>query len=97
MQAIGGALAFVAIMVFGVAQFVAGYAGIQHSWGTGWACAAIIVGFLFRFTLPITLGAFFGAMNVWHWHWLLAAVFALPGLLFLIPGAIVGVAGLIKR
>jgi hypothetical protein len=24
---------------------------------------------MFRFTLPITIGAFFGAMDVWDWHW----------------------------
>jgi hypothetical protein len=27
-------------------------------------------------------------MNVWHWHWALALLFAAPGLAFMIPGFI---------
>jgi len=79
-------LGFVAFIAFGIAQFTAAFVGIEHGIGFFWACAALVVCFLFRFTLPITIGAFFGAMNVWGWHWLLAALFAVPGLLFVIPG-----------
>ncbi len=77
------------ILGLGIVQAVAGYLGIQDGVGTGWAVAAIIVYFMFRFTLPITVGAFFGAMNVWEWHPILAFLFAAPGLLFMIPGLLV--------
>lgn len=79
------------IAVYGIAQIVAGYVGIQHHFGSGWAIAAIVAAFVFRFSLPITIGSFFGAMNVWGWHWILALVFAAPGLAFMmlmIPGAL---------
>ncbi len=90
-------LGFLAILAFGLAQFVAGYAGIEHHLGAGWAIGALAVAFLLRFTLPITIGAFFGAMNVWGWHWALAALFAAPGLLFVVPGVIASVASMARK
>ena len=65
MNGVLGIAGFLAFLVFGLAQIVAGFAGIQHGLGAGWAWAALIAAFMFRFTLPITIGAFFGAMNVW--------------------------------
>lgn len=97
MNVILGAGGFLVILVFGFAQFVAGYVGISHELGAGWAAGALVAALLFRFMLPITVGAFFGAMNVWGWHWALAALFAVPGLAFLIPGALAYVFSLIKR
>lgn len=43
----------------------AGYAGIEEHLGALWAIGCLVASLLFRFTLPITIGAFFGAMNVW--------------------------------
>lgn len=91
------AVGFIAILVFGVLQIYAGYLGIAHHIGVGWAIAAVVLALIFRFTLPVTIGAFFGAMNVWDWHWLAAAAFAAPGLLLLIPGAIAGLVSMSKR
>ena len=96
-MAILNVFGFLAFFAFGLAQFVAGYAGIAFHLGTGWAIAAVIVGLMFRFTLPITIGAFFGAMNVWGWNWALAALFAAPGLIFVVPGVIATVFSLVKR
>lgn len=79
---------FSAIIVFAVFQFRAGYIGIAHELGHFWAWFALIAAFLLRFTLPITIGAFFGAMNVWDWHWAVALLFAAPGLIFIFPGMI---------
>lgn len=90
-------LGFVAILAFGVAQFIAGYAGIALHLGTGWAIGAIVLSLFFRFPLPITIGAFFGAMDVWGWHWALAALFAAPGLAFVVPGVIASVASMARR
>ncbi|NCC37011.1 MAG: hypothetical protein EOM24_34135 [Chloroflexia bacterium] len=82
-------LLFVAVIVYGIAQFIAAWAGIEWYLGPLWAGAALLAAVFFRFTLPVTLGAFFGAMDVWQWHWALAAVFAAPGLVFVVPGVIV--------
>lgn len=87
MQIIG----FFLFLVYGIAQIVAGYVGIDFHLGAVWAGIATVAALMFRFTLPITIGAFFGAMNVWHWHWALAALFAAPGLAFIIPGVIVAI------
>lgn len=79
-------LGFILIMAYGIAQFVAGYIGIEEHFGAVWAGAALFGAFMFRFMLPITIGGFFGATDVWGWHWSLALVFVAPGLLFMIPG-----------
>ena len=50
--------------------------------------------------LPLTIGTFFGALDVWGWPWYGALLFAAPGLLFTLPGAVglalVGVVNLFK-
>ena len=82
-------LLILALIAYGIVQVWAGYLGIDYHWGSGWAIAAVIVAFVARFSLPLTVGAFFGAMNVWGWHWVGALVFAAPGLAFMaliIPG-----------
>ncbi len=91
------AIGFIAILAFGALQIYAGYLGIEHHIGVGWAVAAVILGVFFRFSLPITIGAFFGAMNVWEWHWLAATAFAAPGLLLLVPGVIAGIMSMRER
>ena len=91
------AIGIIVFIAFGIAQMVAGYAGIEYEIGAGWAIGAIVVALMFRFTLPITIGAFFGAMNVWGWHWALAALFAAPGLVFVIPGMIASVMTIGRR
>ena len=97
MNAILGVGGFLSILAFGLAQLAAGYAGISDGLGVGWAAGALFVALVFRFTLPITVGSFFGAMNVWGWHWALAAVFAAPGLLLIIPGALASILSMVKR
>jgi hypothetical protein len=76
-------------LVFAIAQVIAGYEGIAFHLGTIWAILAVAVAFFLRFTLPLTIGAFFGAMDVWGWHWAAALVFAVPGIIFAVPGVIV--------
>jgi hypothetical protein len=90
----------VLIVVYGLIQFYAGWIGIEHHLGSGWAIAAIVAALLFRFTLPITVGSFFGAMNVWEWHWAGALVFAAPGLAFMalmIPGVLASLLGKMRK
>jgi hypothetical protein len=57
----------------------------------------LFVAFVFRFTLPITIGSFFAAMEVFGWHWIIALLFAAPGLALAIPGVIGSIASVIKR
>jgi hypothetical protein len=48
----GGALGCVFIigmMVYGIAQIWAGYIGIDHHLGSGWAIGAVVVALIFRF------------------------------------------------
>ncbi len=77
-----------AFLGFCVAQIVAGYQGIEYYTGHIWAIAALIAAFVFRFTLPLTVGAFFGAMYVWGWPWIGALAFCAPGLIFVVPSLV---------
>ena len=81
-------LAVLLFFGFGILQIVAGFLGIEYHLGTIWAAIAVGVAFGLRFTLPLTIGSFFGAMDVWGWHWIFAALFAAPGLILVIPGMI---------
>jgi hypothetical protein len=85
-----GCLGMILVLVYGIAQIRAGYIGIEHHIGKGWAIAAVVA-LVVGFSLPLTIGSFFGAMNVWGWHWFFAFVFAAPGLAFMalmIPGVL---------
>lgn len=88
MSNVFGGLGIVAFLVFGIAQMIAGFAGISHELGAVWAWAALVAALGFRFTLPITIGSFFGALHVWDWHWVVALLFAAPGLALLVPGVL---------
>jgi hypothetical protein len=84
-------------LAFGVSQLLAGYVGIAEYLGPAWAIGLLAASLLFRFTLPITIGAFFGAMDVWGIHWSLAMLFAAPGLIFLAPTIIASILTAVRR
>jgi hypothetical protein len=92
-----GVIGFIAFMAYGVMQIYAGYLGIDHHLGPIWAGVALVASLVFRFTLPITIGSFLGALNVWHWHWLGAALFAVPGLALIVPGVLATLFALVRR
>ena len=81
----------IGFVIWAIAQFMAAYDGITSYMGSGWAIGAILVSFIFRFTLPITIGAFYGAMIVWGWPWYLALLFTVPGLALVVPSALLSV------
>jgi hypothetical protein len=62
--------------------------GIEYYFGGVWLGVAIVLVVCFRFNLPIIIGAYFGAVEVLQWHWALALLFAVPGLLFIVPSFI---------
>lgn len=97
MSAAISVLGVLVFLAFGMAQLVAGFQGIEDGLGVGWAYAALIAAIPFRLTIPITIGSFFGAMNVWGWHWALAALFAAPGLMFMVPAFGAAIMSWIKR
>jgi hypothetical protein len=97
LQGVIGVIGFILFMGYSIVTMAAGYIGIDFYFGAVWAVIAIVAAFMFRFTLPITIGAFFCAMNVWHWHWALAALFASPGLVLLVPGVIATIISGVKR
>ena len=70
---------------------IVGFLGIQnvmepYKYGTFFAWAIILFSIFYRFTfLLLTIGVFFGIINVLKWHLILAIIFTLPSLLFIFP------------
>jgi len=90
-----GGLGIIFFLLFAVVQAAIGFMGIEYHLGHGWAIGFLIAAFIFRFTLPLTIGTFFGALNVLDWPLIGAILITLPGLIFMVPGAIaIGIAGL---
>ena len=87
MQAIGCVL----FAVYGVAQIVAAHLGPDYYTGTICAVVIMLSCLYLRFTLPLTIASFFGAINVWEWHWFFALIFAAPGLVLVIPSVLASV------
>jgi hypothetical protein len=92
---LAGGFGLILMLGIGLAQMVIGYIGIEYHFGAGWAIGAVVLALMFRFSLPLTVGTFFGAMDVFGFSFIVALLITLPGLLLMIPGAIAaGIAGL---
>lgn len=81
-------MAFVGCLLFGIyglAQLAAAAIGLDAYVGGIWGTVIFVACLYLRFTLPLTIAAFFCAKDVWEWHWALALVFVFPGLLLVIP------------
>jgi hypothetical protein len=59
-----GAFGFILFLAVGITQAAIGYMGIEHYFGTIAAIIALIAAFFLRLMLPLTIGTFFGAMEV---------------------------------
>ena len=70
---------------------IVGFLGIQYlmepyQYGTFFAWVIILFGIFYRFTfLLLTIGVFFGVINVLEWNIFFAILFTLPSLLFIFP------------
>ena len=70
---------------------IVGFLGIQflmepYQYGTFFAWVIILFSIFYRFTfLLLTIGVFFGIINVLEWHLVFAVLFTLPSLLFIFP------------
>ena len=62
-----------------------GFIGIQFFYGTIVALLITIISIYFKVILPLYIGSFFGIIYVLEWHWLIALLICLPGLLFITP------------
>ena len=92
---LAGGFGVILMLGIGLAQIVIGYIGIEFHFGSGWAIGAVVLALMFRFSFPLTVGTFFGAMDVFGFSFIVALLITLPGLLLMIPGAIAaGIAGL---
>lgn len=89
-------LSIILFLCYGIFQLGAGWAGIEEVHGNIWGILAIGLALFLRFTLPIVYGCFLCAYYIWGWHWALAALFASPGLLFMIPALIAAVMEFLK-
>ena len=83
-----GALGGILFLLVGIVQIFVGYIGIEHHLGGGFAIGAVVLGFVFRIMFPLTIGTFFGALDVWGWPWYGALALAAPGLLFIVPALV---------
>ena len=94
---LAGGFGVLLMLGIGLAQMVIGYIGIDYHLGAGWAIGAVVLALVFRFSLPLTVGTFFGAMDVFGFSFIVALLITLPGLLLMVPGAIAaGIAGLVS-
>ena len=92
---LAGGFGVILMLGIGLAQIVIGYIGIEYHFSSGWAIGAVVLALMFRFSLPLTVGTFFGAMDVFGFSFIVALLITLPGLLLMVPGEIAaGIAGL---
>ena len=85
-----GVLGGILFLIVGIVQIYVGFIGIEYHLGSGFAFGALFLGFFFRIMFPLTIGTFFGALDVWGWPWYGALAFAAPGLLFIVPALVTG-------
>ena len=98
LAALGGTVGVIFFLAVGVIQIIVGFLGIEYHLGSGWAVGAVILSLLLRISFPLTIGTFFGALNVLEWHWFGALLLTVPGLIFMVPGAIgMALAGLADK
>ena len=66
-------------------NIIMGFIGIQFFYGTIVALLITIISIYLKVVLPLYIGSFFGMIYVLEWHWLIALLICLPGLLFITP------------
>ena len=75
-----------ALLVLAVAYLYIGYLGIERRVGTGWAVGAIALAFFTQaqafLILPLVIGGYFAAVDVFGWPWWAGTLLTLPGFLF---------------
>ncbi len=84
MQALGVIIFF----SYGILQFWLGFVGLEDSFGIFWAIASIVIALTLRITLPLTVGTFLAAVEVFDYQLWVGILVAAPGILFIIPSMV---------
>ena len=90
-----GSLAGLLVLALGLAQIGLGAIGIEHHLGSWAAIAAVLTSFIFRLMLPLTIGTYFGVVDVIGWPWWAGVLIAVPGIVFMVPALVSGFVGAI--
>ena len=69
---------FILLPVIAIQGWVS-FVGLDYHLGA-WAFGVALCIAFWGFPLPLAIGAFLGALNVWHWPWYGALAIALPGI-----------------
>ncbi len=85
------------MLVLGLAQMWLGWTGIEHHLGIWAAGGAMMVAFLARIMLPLTIGTYFGVVDVIGWPWWAGVLIAAPGIIFMVPALIAGFVGTVAE
>ena len=83
------------MLALGLAQMWFGMTGIEHHLGGLAAGAAVLAAFIFRIMLPLTIGTYFGVVDVMGWPWWAGVLIAALGLVFMVPALVSGFVGAI--
>ena len=86
-----GRVGFLIFLGVGIAQMYVGFLGIDYHFGELWAWGAIGLAFFLRIMFPLTIGTYFGAVDVLGWPWYGGVALAAPGLLFILPAMVTSV------
>lgn len=87
----------IASFVYVIFMFYTGYEGIEMQWRTGWAIAGVTIAIIGRTALPIMVGSFIYATDVWQWHWFFALLYIAPGLMLALPAMALMAVGVFKE
>ena len=66
-------------------NIIMGFIGIQFFYGTIVALLITIISIYFKVILPLYIGSYLGMIYVLDWHWTIALLICIPGLLFMTP------------
>jgi len=88
MKSLVAVATLILLAAFRLSRAVIGTVGLEHDLGLLCAVLGAASLALFRFTLPIRVGAILGLIGLWGWPWYAALLFAAPRLLLLLPGLI---------
>ncbi|MDC3003536.1 hypothetical protein OAZ20_05565 [Paracoccaceae bacterium] len=79
------ALMFFCVLAVGIIQIWLGFLGIEYLSNTIWAFLAVLALFFLRIILPLTIGTYFGAVEVMGWEPIIGLILAVPGFFFILP------------
>jgi hypothetical protein len=76
-----GCVAQLVFLALGAVQLYAGYIGLDYLIESNFWFNVLFWGSLvLNLPIPIFVGCFYAARDLWEWHWALALLFTLPGI-----------------